>query len=128
LKEFGLRLNEFLLTLFCYEPFKECMNRPSGSTSKRADMVISVHPLCQDIPLKILKDLDGGVKRTTPFVTVVTDLGGAHKTWFNPGYGNSSFLFVFAIVVFTNFLTFFCFFLGPHIYLVLICVSFHQRN
>ena len=50
------------------------MNRPSGSTSKRADMVISVHPLCQDIPLKILKDLDGGVTRTTPFVTVVTDL------------------------------------------------------
>ncbi len=85
----GLWLNEFLLTTFCYEPFKECMNRPSGSSNNRADMVISVHPLCQDLPLKILADLDsmGQTKdpegRTTPFATVVTDLGGAHTTWFN---------------------------------------------
>jgi 1,2-diacylglycerol 3-beta-galactosyltransferase len=84
--EFGLWLNDVLLTTFCYGPFKECMERPSKSTSRRADMVISVHPLCQDVPLKILKDLDGGgPTRKTPFVTVVTDLGGAHKTWFNPG-------------------------------------------
>jgi Monogalactosyldiacylglycerol (MGDG) synthase len=83
--EFGLWLNDFLLTTFCYEPFKGCLARPSGSTDRRADMVISVHPLCQDLPLKILKDLDGGKERTTPFITVVTDLGGAHKTWFNPG-------------------------------------------
>lgn len=87
---FGLWLNEICLEIFCFEPFKECMERPSGSTSKRADMVISVHPLCQDTPLKILSDLDSNGKtrkggRTTPFVTVVTDLGGAHPTWFNPG-------------------------------------------
>jgi hypothetical protein len=111
--DIGLWLNEVLLTTFCYEPFKDCMNRMSGSTQKRADMVISVHPLCQDIPLKILAELDGKDDATTintasllspsslsssssslplplpsktPFVTVVTDLGGAHKTWFNPGY------------------------------------------
>eukprot|EP00594_Rhizosolenia_setigera_P015422 CAMPEP_0178955668 /NCGR_PEP_ID=MMETSP0789-20121207/9748_1 /TAXON_ID=3005 /ORGANISM="Rhizosolenia setigera, Strain CCMP 1694" /LENGTH=446 /DNA_ID=CAMNT_0020637355 /DNA_START=289 /DNA_END=1629 /DNA_ORIENTATION=+ len=83
--DFGLWLNEALLEVFCYEPFKNCLNRPSGSTEKRADMVVSVHPLCQDLPLKILCDLDGGKERKTPFVTVVTDLGGAHPTWFNPG-------------------------------------------
>jgi hypothetical protein len=89
--DFGLWLNDFLLTTFCFEPFKECMNRPSGLSDKRADMVVSVHPLCQDLPLKILADLDSDGSsresnvRTTPFVTVVTDLGGAHKTWFNSG-------------------------------------------
>jgi 1,2-diacylglycerol 3-beta-galactosyltransferase len=87
--DFGLWLNEFLLDVFCFEPFKECLNRPSGSTNKRADMIVSVHPLCQDTPLKILAELDSNrasrelSARETPFVTVVTDLGGAHKTWFN---------------------------------------------
>ena len=89
--EFGLWLNEVLLETFCFEPFKTCMDRPSGSTQKRADMVVSVHPLCQGLPLKILANLDSDGKskdpsdRATPFVTVVTDLGGASKTWFNPG-------------------------------------------
>lgn len=87
---FGLWFNELMLELFCFEPFKECMCRPSGSTNRRADMVVSVHPLTQDIPLKILNFLDSqGNSRTegraTPFATVVTDLGGAHPTWFNPG-------------------------------------------
>lgn len=86
----GLWFNELMLEIFCFEPFKECMVRPSGSTEKRADMVVSVHPLTQDIPLKILNDVDSNGKsrkdgRTTPFATVVTDLGGAHPTWFNPG-------------------------------------------
>jgi len=89
---FGLWLNEFLLTTFCFDSFRECLNRPSGSTNKRADMVLSVHPLCQDVPLKALTNLDtSGASRdpndrTTPFVTVVTDLGGAHPTWFSPKY------------------------------------------
>ena len=45
-------------------------------------MVLSVHPLCQDIPLKALANLDTNgetrdpAARRTPFVTVVTDLGG----------------------------------------------------
>lgn len=95
--ELGLALNEFLLETFCFEPFTQCMSRPSGDTGKRADMVVSVHPLCQDIPLKILSKLDSDGKsrapedRKTPFVTVVTDLGGAHKTWFNPRYANTIF-------------------------------------
>ena len=88
--EFGLWLNELLLDVFCHEPFKKCLERPSGSTGKRADMVVSVHPLCQNPTLKILTDLDTNgesrdrTKRETPFVTVVTDLGGASKTWFSP--------------------------------------------
>jgi len=79
---FGLWLNTFLLEFFCFDSFQECLNRPSGSKSNRADMVLSVHPLCQDIPLKALANLDTNgetrdpAARTTPFVTVVTDLGG----------------------------------------------------
>jgi 1,2-diacylglycerol 3-beta-galactosyltransferase len=86
---FGLALNEFLMEKFCFDAFSICLARPSGSSKDRADMVISVHPLCQDVPLKILSNLDsnGATRtpeaRTTPFCTVVTDLGGAHPTWFN---------------------------------------------
>jgi len=87
--DFGLKLNEFCLNLFCYQPFRRCMEeRTFASTQKRADIIVSVHPLCQDLPIKILADLDNNdpsKKTKTPFVTVVTDLGGAHKTWFNQG-------------------------------------------
>lgn len=84
----GLWLNEVILELFCFEPFKKCMTRPSGSSGKRADMVVSVHPLTQDIPLKILNDVDSNGTsrnegRVTPFATVVTDLAGAYPAWFN---------------------------------------------
>lgn len=87
---FGLWLNELLLETFCFDPFLECLSRPVGESQKRADMVVSVHPLCQDLPLKILCSLDTNGKsrssgRKTPFATVVTDLGGAHPTWFNKG-------------------------------------------
>jgi 1,2-diacylglycerol 3-beta-galactosyltransferase len=86
----GLAVNEFLLEAFCFNAFTQCLARPQPATGKRADMVVSVHPLTQDIPLKILAYLDSAGKskafaaRTkTPFVTVVTDLGSAHPTWFN---------------------------------------------
>mmetsp|Transcript_20857 Transcript_20857/g.45201 ORF Transcript_20857/g.45201 Transcript_20857/m.45201 type:complete len:508 (+) Transcript_20857:175-1698(+) len=89
----GLWLNDFMLELTCFEPFKECLTRDPmniDKNDKRADMIVSVHPLCQDLPLKVLNSLDtNGASRkegrTTPFVTVVTDLGGAHPTWFNDG-------------------------------------------
>jgi hypothetical protein len=54
-------------------------------------MVVPVHPLCLSLPLKVLTslDTDGMLRsagaRTTPFVTVVTDLSGAHPSWFNGG-------------------------------------------
>eukprot|EP00536_Pseudo-nitzschia_multiseries_P011711 jgi/Psemu1/320128/estExt_fgenesh1_pm.C_4120007 len=82
--EFGLRLNEWMLDVFCHQAFTKCMERKFESTQKRADMVVSVHPLCQDLPLKILAELDADAEKSTPFATVVTDLGGAHTTWFNP--------------------------------------------
>jgi hypothetical protein len=75
---FGLCLNAVLQETFCFDSFKECMSRPSGTTKKRADMVVSVHPLCQDLPLRILSELDSAGRsrepsdRTTPFCTVVT--------------------------------------------------------
>ena len=56
-------------------------------------MVVSAHPLCLSLPLKVLASLDtDGTSRsagakTTPFVTVVMDLGGAHPSWFNGGGG-----------------------------------------
>ena len=78
-----LSLDTISMKVFCFEPFKVCME------STKADMVVSVHPLTQDIPLKVLNFIDSNDQsrisgRTTPFVTVVTDLGSAHPTWFNP--------------------------------------------
>lgn len=97
--DFGLWFNQFMLELFCTEAFTKCINRippldnnnnkTPSPRQRRADMIVSVHPLTQDLPLKILSKLDdpnGNGPRTTPFVTVVTDLGSAHPTWFNPGY------------------------------------------
>eukprot|EP00288_Rhodomonas_lens_P017092 CAMPEP_0177696814 /NCGR_PEP_ID=MMETSP0484_2-20121128/4180_1 /TAXON_ID=354590 /ORGANISM="Rhodomonas lens, Strain RHODO" /LENGTH=228 /DNA_ID=CAMNT_0019207809 /DNA_START=137 /DNA_END=820 /DNA_ORIENTATION=+ len=46
------------------------------------DIVVSVHPLCQHIPINILKRMGGGVRKV-PFVTVITDLGSCSATWFN---------------------------------------------
>lgn len=47
------------------------------------DLVVSVHPLCQNLPLKVLKAMGTSGSRELPFVTVITDLGGAHPTWFD---------------------------------------------
>lgn len=51
------------------------------------DLVLSVHPLCQTLPLRVLRSATPPFPGATdvPFVTVVTDLGGAHPTWFHPG-------------------------------------------
>ncbi|KAK4532155.1 hypothetical protein CCYA_CCYA11G3012 [Cyanidiococcus yangmingshanensis] len=48
----------------------------------RPDLVISLHPLTQMLPLRVLRRM--GLREYIPFVTVVTDLGGAHATWFDP--------------------------------------------
>jgi 1,2-diacylglycerol 3-beta-galactosyltransferase len=88
----GLAVNEFLLQLFCYDSFQQCLRRPQPTTGRRADLVVSVHPLTNSLPLQILRQLDAAdgrhhhQKTTTPFCTVVTDLGSAHPTWFCPGY------------------------------------------
>ena len=43
------------------------------------DLVISVHPLFQDISLAVLAHMGWNV----PFVTVITDLASIHPTWFH---------------------------------------------
>lgn len=67
---------EISVTLQCFNQFKQCLE------DYDPDLVISVHPLCQELPLRCLKSLGNG-ERKIPFVTVVTDLGGAHPTWFS---------------------------------------------
>lgn len=47
------------------------------------DMVVSLHPLCQHLPLTILKRQERETGRRIPFATVCTDLGGAHPGWFH---------------------------------------------
>ncbi len=43
-----------------------------------------MHPLCQTLPMNVLRAVGGGARRV-PFATVVTDLGGAHPSWFHKG-------------------------------------------
>jgi 1,2-diacylglycerol 3-beta-galactosyltransferase len=47
----------------------------------RPDLIISVHPLMQEVPLRVLQRMG----RDVPVVTVITDLGTIHPTWFHPG-------------------------------------------
>lgn len=54
--------------------------------SRNPDMVVSVHPLCQLMPIWVVQQMNklrSKNKPSIPFVTVVTDLGGAHGTWFD---------------------------------------------
>ena len=68
-------VQEKLTLLSCFRRFKKAIE------SYEPDMVVSVHPLCQDIPLRALGHNQGA--RKLPFATVVTDLGGAHPLWFD---------------------------------------------
>lgn len=70
------RLQEFCAKLSCYRSFR------TAAEERRPDMIVSVHPLCQSLPLRVLKNMGGG-QRQIPFVTVVTDLASAHPTWFH---------------------------------------------
>lgn len=50
------------------------------------DLVVSVHPLCQLMPIWAVEEMNKARDRQkfpVNFVTVVTDLGGAHSTWFD---------------------------------------------
>eukprot|EP01069_Polyplicarium_translucidae_P011473 Polyplicarium_translucidae@DN3988_c0_g1_i1.p2 len=44
------------------------------------DVIVSVHPLCQHVPLRVLKA--EGKLGHVKFFTVVTDLADAHPTWY----------------------------------------------
>ena len=54
----------------------------AGLMEFKPDIIISVHPLMQHIPLWVLKWQ--GLQKKVIFVTVITDLGTCHRTWFHP--------------------------------------------
>lgn len=62
-----------------YKAFEEAI------VGAEPDVVVSVHPLCQLMPISIVSKMNAkrSNKRRIPFFTVVTDLGGAHSTWFD---------------------------------------------
>ncbi|KVI01325.1 Diacylglycerol glucosyltransferase, N-terminal [Cynara cardunculus var. scolymus] len=55
----------------------------AGLMEYKPDIIISVHPLMQHIPLTVLKWQ--GLQKKVIFVTVITDLNTCHRTWFHPG-------------------------------------------
>ena len=70
-------LQELAARYQCYRRFEEAIEK------RNPDMIVSVHPLTQTIPLRVRKHMDSKNGKKTPFVTVVTDLGSAHPTWFH---------------------------------------------
>ncbi|KAI4379510.1 hypothetical protein MLD38_005793 [Melastoma candidum] len=54
----------------------------AGLMDFKPDIIISVHPLMQHIPLWVLKWQ--GLQKKVIFVTVITDLSTCHPTWFHP--------------------------------------------
>ncbi|XP_051152609.1 monogalactosyldiacylglycerol synthase 2, chloroplastic-like [Andrographis paniculata] len=54
----------------------------AGLMEYKPDIIISVHPLMQHIPLWVLKWQ--GLEKKVVFVTVITDLNTCHPTWFHP--------------------------------------------
>ncbi|KAL0315528.1 UNVERIFIED_CONTAM: Monogalactosyldiacylglycerol synthase 2, chloroplastic [Sesamum radiatum] len=54
----------------------------AGLMEYKPDIIISVHPLMQHIPLWVLKWQ--GLHKKVIFVTVITDLNTCHRTWFHP--------------------------------------------
>ncbi|KAJ8434988.1 hypothetical protein Cgig2_027831 [Carnegiea gigantea] len=55
----------------------------AGLMEYKPDIIVSVHPLMQHIPLWVLKWQ--GLQKKVIFVTVITDLNSCHRTWFHPG-------------------------------------------
>lgn len=58
----------------------------------KPDIIISVHPLMQHIPLWVLKWQ--GLQKKVIFVTVITDLNTCHRTWL-VDYLNKNYLCLF---------------------------------
>eukprot|EP00471_Norrisiella_sphaerica_P006237 CAMPEP_0184478664 /NCGR_PEP_ID=MMETSP0113_2-20130426/634_1 /TAXON_ID=91329 /ORGANISM="Norrisiella sphaerica, Strain BC52" /LENGTH=361 /DNA_ID=CAMNT_0026856543 /DNA_START=115 /DNA_END=1196 /DNA_ORIENTATION=+ len=61
----------------CRKPFQTMMEESDP------DLIVSVHPLCQFIPLRVMRKIARKTDKKVPFVTVVTDLNSAHPTWFH---------------------------------------------
>lgn len=52
-----------------------------GLRKYQPDIIVSVHPLMQHIPIRIMKSRD--LPRKILFTTVITDLNTCHPTWFH---------------------------------------------
>lgn len=51
----------------------------------KPDLVVSVHPLMQHVPIRVLRDrIKAGTLPPINFATVVTDFTTCHNTWFCP--------------------------------------------
>lgn len=75
------KMTEILSEQKCYDSFRNAIK------SYKPDLVVSVHPLCQLMPLSIVdeinKENEKEGKSIVPFVTIVTDLGSSHVCWFD---------------------------------------------
>lgn len=64
----------------CYDRVSECIELYNP------DLIISVHPLMQHVPMRVLIDrMRRGVQKPIAFATVVTDFTTCHNSWFHPG-------------------------------------------
>lgn len=71
-------LTETTFSCFCHHKVRRYFEQHNP------DLIISVHPLVNTLSLSVLdymRDLSG--RPPPPYATVVTDLGGAHPTWFD---------------------------------------------
>jgi len=53
--------------------------------SYEPDVVVSVHPTMNNVPIISLKKMEKETGKHVPFFTVVTDFGSGHCTWFHKG-------------------------------------------
>lgn len=71
-------LTECAFSLFCHAKVRRYFEAASP------DLIVSVHPLVNTLSLSVLAYMRYlHARPTPPYVTVVTDLGGAHPTWFD---------------------------------------------
>lgn len=68
-------LTEFVFSLFGHGSVRRYFE------NAQPDLVLSVHPLVNRLTVSVLQSMQ---PPAPPFVTVVTDLGDAHPTWFDP--------------------------------------------
>lgn len=60
-----------------------CQGKIEGvMTGYAPDVIVSVHPCTNNVPELSRREIERKLGRKLPFVTVVTDLGGAHSMWF----------------------------------------------
>lgn len=66
------------------------------------DIIISVHPLMQHVPLRILRSK--GLLKKIIFTTVVTDLSTCHPTWYILQLFNHSVILILVLILPCNFI------------------------